>query len=96
MTFVDIEKAYDRVPREEIRRNNRERIVPGNYVNLVKDIHTEVAKQRCAVQCSGIRGFAKKCFLQKSEITMEVGGWVQVSHAIFFVENRSKIALNQY
>ena len=27
---------------------------------------------------------------------MEVGGWVQVSLWIFFVENRPKIALNQY
>ena len=31
----------------------------------------------------GIRGFAKKKF-QKSEIIMEVGGWVQVSLGIFF------------
>ena len=34
--------------------------------------------------------------LQKSEITMEVGVWVQVSLGIFCVENRPKIALNQY
>ena len=33
----------------------------------------------------------------KSEITMEVRGWVQVSLGIYFlVENRLKIALNQY
>ena len=44
-----------------------------------------------------LRGFAKNCFFQKSQITMEVGGWVQVSLGIFFlVENRPKIALNQY
>ena len=30
------------------------------------------------------RGFAKNFFLQKSEITIEVGGWVQVSLGTFF------------
>ena len=43
----------------------------------------------------GVRGSAEKKF-HKSEITMEVGGWVQVSLGIFFVENRSKISLNQW
>ena len=33
---------------------------------------------------------------QKSEITMEVGGWVQVSLGIFFLENHPKIPPNQY
>ena len=42
------------------------------------------------------RGFAKKNNSKKAEITMEVGGWVQVSLGIFVVENRPKIALNQY
>ena len=35
-------------------------------------------------------------FLQKSEITMEVGGWIQVSHWIFFgksSQNSSKLVL---
>ena len=34
--------------------------------------------------------------IQKFEITMEVGGWVQVSLGIFFLESRPEIALNQY
>ena len=38
--------------------------------------------------------FKKK--IQKSEITMEVGGWVQVSFGFFLLENRPEIALNQY
>ena len=33
---------------------------------------------------------------QKSEITMEVGGWFQVSRNFFCFENRPKIALDQY
>ena len=30
------------------------------------------------------KGLCKEFFLQISEITMEVGGWVQVSFGIFF------------
>ena len=40
-------------------------------------------------------GFAKKKF-QKSEITMEVGGKVSLGIFVFVLENRPKIALNQY
>ena len=43
------------------------------------------------------KGLCKEKKFQKSEITMEVGGWVQVSLGIFVcVENRPKTALNQY
>ena len=42
-----------------------------------------------------LRGSAKNLFSQKSEITMEVGGWVQVSLWFFFLENCPKIALNE-
>ena len=41
------------------------------------------------------RGFAKKK-KSKSEIAMEVGGWVQVSLGICFLENRPKIGLKQF
>ena len=41
----------------------------------------------------GLRGCAKKCFPQKSEITMEVGGWVQVSLRIPPPPNSSKPVL---
>ena len=40
------------------------------------------------------RGCGKKK-IQKSEIIMEVGGWLQVSLEFFF-ENHAKTALNQY
>ena len=43
---------------------------------------------------SMLRGFAKKkC--QKSEFSMEVGGWPR-SHSDFVVENHPKIAPNQH
>ena len=39
VTFIDIEKAYDRVPREEIWRCTRERNVPEKCVKLIQDMH---------------------------------------------------------
>ena len=40
VTFIDLEKAYDRVPREDIWRTMRERLVPEKYVMLVQDMNT--------------------------------------------------------
>ena len=53
-------------------------------------------KQSFTLKC--FRGFAKNFFFKKSKIAMEVGGWwVQVSLGILLLlENRPKIALNQY
>ena len=38
VTFIDLEKAYDRIPREEIWRCSRERNVPEKYIRLVQDM----------------------------------------------------------
>ena len=40
VTFIDLEKAYDRVPREDIWRTMRERLVPAKYVKLVQYMYT--------------------------------------------------------
>ena len=40
VTFIDLKKAYDRVPREEIWRTMRERLVPEKYIKLVQDMYT--------------------------------------------------------
>ena len=42
-----------------------------------------------------LRGYAETKKFKISEITIEVGGWVQVSLGFFWLENRPKIALNQ-
>ena len=39
VTFIDLEKAYDRIPREEIWRCSRERNVPEKYIRLVPDMY---------------------------------------------------------
>ena len=38
VTFIDLEKAYDSVPREEIWRSSRESNVPEKYIRLVHDM----------------------------------------------------------
>ena len=49
----------------------------------------------CLTLQSPLGAVQRKQF-QKSEITMEVGGWVQVSLGFFVLENHPKIPLNQY
>ena len=44
VTFIDLEKAYDRVPREEIWRSMRERLVPENYVKLCHELSGEIIR----------------------------------------------------
>ena len=39
VTFIDLEKAYDSIPREEIWRSSRERNVPGKYIRLIQDMY---------------------------------------------------------
>ena len=42
MVFIDLEKAYDRVPRQEVWRCMREKGVPEKYVMIVQDMYEGV------------------------------------------------------
>ena len=42
---IDLEKAYDRVPRQEVWRCLREQGVPEKYVRLVKDTYEDARTQ---------------------------------------------------
>ena len=39
VTFIDLEKAYDSIPSEEIWRSSRERNVPEKYIRLIQDMY---------------------------------------------------------
>ena len=39
MTFIGLEKAYDRMPMEDIWKCSRERNVPQKYTRLVQDMY---------------------------------------------------------
>ena len=45
LVFIDFEKAYDRVPRQEVWRCLREQGVPERYVRLVKDTYEDARTQ---------------------------------------------------
>ena len=45
MVFIDLDKAYDRVPRQEVWRCLREQGVPEKYVRLVKDTYEDARTQ---------------------------------------------------
>ena len=45
LVFIDLEKAYDRVPRQEVWRCLREQGVPEKYVRLVKDTYEDARTQ---------------------------------------------------
>ena len=39
MVFIDLEKAYDRVPHQEVWRCMREKEVPEKYVRIIQDMY---------------------------------------------------------
>ena len=45
MVFTDLEKAYDRIPQQEVWRCLREQGVPEKYVRIVKDTYEDARTQ---------------------------------------------------
>ena len=64
MVFVDLEKAYDRVPREELWRCLREKMVPEKYVRLIKEMYRDV-KTRVRSGVGTTEGFEVKVGLHQ-------------------------------
>ncbi|XP_063598209.1 uncharacterized protein LOC134774743 [Penaeus indicus] len=51
MLFIDLEKAYDRVPRQEVWRCMRQRGVTEKYVRMIQETYKNVStKVRCTVR----------------------------------------------
>ena len=42
IVFIDLEKAYDRVPRQEVWRCLREKMVPEKYIRLIQEMYRNV------------------------------------------------------
>ena len=56
MVFVDLEKAYDRVPRDLIWWALRKRNIPGAYITIIQYMYKATktsVKTRCAVPHPG-------------------------------------------
>jgi Reverse transcriptase (RNA-dependent DNA polymerase) len=51
MIFIDLEKAYDKIPRNIMRWALERKLVPTKYVTLIKDIYTNV--MTCVRACDG-------------------------------------------
>ena len=48
--FIDLEKAYDQVPQQEVWRCMREKGVPEKYVKIIQDMYNRVQTHaRCSV-----------------------------------------------
>ena len=64
MVFIDLEKAYDRVPREELWRCLRDKMVPEKYVRLIKEMKRDV-KTRVKSGAGTTEGFEVKVGLHQ-------------------------------
>jgi hypothetical protein len=51
MIFIDLEKAYDKIPRNIMWWAVKRKLVPTTYVTLIKDIYTNVVT--CVRACDG-------------------------------------------
>jgi Reverse transcriptase (RNA-dependent DNA polymerase) len=110
MIFIDLEKAYDKIPRNIMWWALKRKLVPTKYVTLIKDIYTNVVT--CVRACDGESDtFTIKVGLYQEsvlspyiftlvmdEITKDIQGYI--SWCMLFVDDvvlidESKIGVNQ-
>ena len=60
MVFIDLEKAYNRVHRQEVRRRNREKGLADNCVIVVQNMY-EGARTRVKTMYIGSEEITKCC-----------------------------------
>ena len=64
MAFIDLEKAYDRIPRQEVWRSLRVKGVPEKYVRIIQECYKDVTTSvRCAIGTT--EGFSVKVGLHQ-------------------------------
>ena len=51
MIFVDLEKVYDRVPRDLIWRALRNKNIPEAYITIIQDMYYKATKTRVKTRC---------------------------------------------
>jgi hypothetical protein len=51
MIFIDLKKAYDKIPRNIMWWTLKRKLVPTKYVTLIKDMYTNV--MTCVRACDG-------------------------------------------
>jgi hypothetical protein len=51
MIFIDLEKAYDKIPRNIMCWALERKLVPTKYITLIKDMYTNVVT--CVRACDG-------------------------------------------
>jgi Reverse transcriptase (RNA-dependent DNA polymerase) len=110
MIFIDLEKAYDKIPRNIMWWALKRKLVPTKYVTLIKDIYTNVVT--CVRACDGESDtFTIKVGLYQEsvlspyiftlvmdEITKDIQGYIP--WCMLFVDDvvlidESKIGVNQ-
>jgi Reverse transcriptase (RNA-dependent DNA polymerase) len=108
MIFVDLEKAYDKIPRNIMWWALKRKLVPTNYITLIKDMYTNIVT--CVRACDSESDiFSIKIGLHQwsvlsqyiftlvmDEITKDIQG--DISWCMFFADvvliDESRIGVN--